>query len=245
LSQQSIGGIRMLQRSIQLFVAVIFFSLAADAQRTEITISLNEQFFDTVIDAMFQNGEPPEFAIAENRTPPRDFVPDQQRTAVSVTYPHSFLPSGFANCRETIRLSRENSGVRTAVRFRDGNILAPLAFSGNYNPPLVGCIGFAGWAETGIELSFDAQNQRLIANARVLNVVLNGTGGVGSAVIARMVQSSIDKKINPIEIIKLDKVSFMLPIQNSGNLRMKAVGVRHELVNGSINIHIAYEFIRS
>lgn len=232
-------------RSIVFFAALLISSVTANGQRTEITISLNEQFFDTVIDAMFQNGEPPEFAIAENRSRHNDFVPDQNRTAISVTYPTSFLPSSFAKCRESIRLSRENSGVRTAVRFRDGKIYAPMAFSGNYNPPLVGCIGFAGWAETNIELAFDEQNQRLIANARVLNVVLNGTGGVGSTVVARMVQSSIDKKINPIEIIKLDKVSFMLPIQNSGNLRMKAVGVRHELVNGSINIHIAYEFIRS
>lgn len=232
-------------RSIVFFAALLISSVTANGQRTEITISLNEQFFDTVIDAMFQNGEPPEFAIAENRSRHNDLVPDQQRTAISVSYPTSFLPSSFAKCRESIRLSRENSGVRTAVRFRDGKIYAPMAFSGNYNPPLVGCIGFAGWAETNIELAFDEQNQRLIANARVLNVVLNGTGGVGSTVVARMVQSSIDKKINPIEIIKLDKVSFMLPIQNSGNLRMKAVGVRHELVNGSINIHIAYEFIRS
>ncbi|MDM7924210.1 MAG: hypothetical protein QUS14_18135 [Pyrinomonadaceae bacterium] len=60
-----------------------------------------------------------------------------------------------------------------------------------------------------------------------------------------MVQSSIDRKLNPIEIIKLDKISFMLPIQNSGNLRMRAVGVRHELVNGAINVHIAYEFLRT
>lgn len=79
----------------------------------------------------------------------------------------------------------------------------------------------------------------------MLNVSLNGTGGVGGNVIARMVQSSIDRKLNPIEIIKLDKISFMLPIQNSGNLRMRAVGVRHELVNGAINVHIAYEFLRT
>lgn len=223
-----------------LFAAVT----STNAQRTEITISLSEQFFDTVIDALFQNGAPPEFSIAGNASQ-TDFVPDDRRTAVSVTYPHSFTQAAFRSCRESIRLSRENNGVRTAVRFRDGKIFAPLAFSGSYNPPLVGCVDFAGWAESNIDLSFDEQNQRLVATARVLNVSLNGTGGVGGNVIARMVQSSIDRKLNPIEIIKLDKISFMLPIQNSGNLRMRAVGVRHELVNGAINVHIAYEFQRT
>lgn len=235
----------MFYRTTILLFVFLISAFSVKAQRTEITISLSEQFFDTVIDALFQNGEPPEFAIAGNQAPPRDFVPDAKRTSISVTYPHSFVQGiAFNSCRETIRLNRENNGVRTAVRFRDGKIYAPLAFTGSYNPPFVGCVEFAGFAESNIDLVFDEQNQRLTANARVSNVVLNGTGGVGSTVIARMVQSSIDRKINPIEIIKLDKISFMLPIQNSGNLRMKAVGVRHELVNGAINVHIAYEFVK-
>jgi hypothetical protein len=59
------------------------------------------------------------------------------------------------------------------------------------------------------------------------------------------VQSSIDRKINPIEIIKLDKVSFIVPIQNSGNLRMKAVGIRHEITNGVLNVRVAYQFLKN
>ena len=86
------------------------------------------------------------------------------------------------------------NGVRTAVRFRDGKILAPLAFSGSYNPPFVGCVPFSGWAESVIDLEFDQNSQRLIARARVLNVNLNGTGGIGGSVVAKLVQGSIDKK---------------------------------------------------
>jgi hypothetical protein len=123
-------------------------------------------------------------------------------------------------------------------------MLAPLAFSGNYNPPFIGCVSFAGLAETVIDLEFDQQNQRLVARARVLNVSLNGTGGVGGSVIAKLVQSSIDKKVNPIELFRTDKVSFMLPVQNNTTLRMKAVGVRYEITNGGVNIHIAYEFAK-
>jgi len=37
-----------------------------------------------------------------------------------------------------------------------------------------------------------------------------------------MIQGSIDKKLNPIEILSLDKVSFGLPIPNTGTIKMKA-----------------------
>jgi hypothetical protein len=215
-----------------LLVGMLVLTSAAQAQRTEISIGLSEQFFDTVIDALFQSGEPPEFSISGTGDNEARFVP-------------ASLTSNASNCRESIRLKRESGGVRTAVRFRGGKILAPLAFNGSYNPPFVGCVDFSGWAETSIDLSFDEGTQQLIARATVLNVSLDGTGGVGGNVIARMVQTAIDRKINPIEILKLDKISFMLPVQGSSNLAMKAVGVRHELRDGAMNVFIAYELTKS
>ena len=97
--------------------------------------------------------------------------------------------------------------MKTSVNLRDGRIFAPIAFVGNYNPPLIGCVEFSGVAETNIVLEFDQQRQALIGRAQVTNVNLNGAGGIGGSVLARLVQSSIDQKINPIDIIKLDKVS--------------------------------------
>jgi hypothetical protein len=214
-----------------LLLCMLVLASAVQAQRTEISIGLSEQFFDTVIDALFQSGEPPEFSIAGTEANDAKFVP-------------ASLNLKAANCRESIRLKRESGGVRTAVRFRGGKILAPLAFHGSYNPPFVGCVDFSGWAETSIDLSFDEANQQLVARASVLNVSLDGTGGVGGNVIARMVQTAIDRKINPIEILKLDKISFMLPVQGSSNLSMKAVGVRHELRDGAMNVYIAYELTK-
>ncbi|MGQ0543424.1 MAG: hypothetical protein ACT4O9_16525 [Blastocatellia bacterium] len=239
-----------------LFFSIFFAAVSSNAQKTEITVSLNEQFFDTVIDALFQGGEPPEFSIAKKDFNRRDtetqsilFAEPQFAKAAYQIEPMLFSSSESqrlggrkSECRETIRLRREMNGVRTSVRFRDGKILAPLAFNGSYNPPLVGCVGFSGWAEAVIDLEFDQNNQRLIAKARVSNVNLSGTGGVGGSIIARMVQSSIDKKINPIEIIRADKLSFLVPIQNSNTLKMKAIGIRHEILNGSLNVHIAFEF---
>jgi hypothetical protein len=233
-------------RNFLLAVFLFFCGVNADAQRAEVAITLNEHFFDTVVDALFQNGAPPEFAIAENR-PAFDAGPgDVGRDSIAGARSASFISTSSAPpCRESIRLQREMDGVRTAVRFREGKIYAPLAFTGNYNPPLVGCVAFAGWAESNIDLVFDEANQRVVANARVLNVSLSGTGGVGGSVIARMVQSSIDRKINPIEIFRMDKLSFLVPIQNSAQMRMRAVGVRHEIADGTLIVHIAYEFSKA
>lgn len=242
------------------FAAFILFSFISltSAQKAEVTISLNEQFFDAALEAIFQHGGPLEFSIAEKRSYRRDA--ETQRDSLSRSLPLSTIsepiPASFSSaslrlggsnlvCNESIKLLREINGVRTAVRFREGKILAPLAFSGNYNPPFIGCVPFSGWAESVIELEFDHNGQRLIARARVLNVSLSGTGGVGGTVIARMVQSSIDKKINPVELFHLDKLSFALPVKAGNGLQMKATGVRHDLTNGAINIVVSYEFVKS
>lgn len=215
-----------------IFALLLFFS-ATNAQRPEVTISLNETFFDSLLDAVFQNSPPIEFSIASNGA-----AESQTRNGFG------FAPTRKSPCKEVIQLLRETNGVRTAVRFREGKILAPLAFSGNYNPPLVGCVPFSGYAETVIDLEFDQQSQRVVARAKVLNVSLNGTGGVGGTLIAKMVQGSIDKKINPIEVVRLDKLSFALPVRNSSSLNMKAVGIRTGVENGALNINVAYEFTK-
>ena len=206
----------MYRRTFAAFLAVFLFVSAAAAQKAEMTVSLNEPFFDALLDSIYQNFEPPQFQISNSE--------------------------GSATCSESVKLLREMNGVRTAVRFRDGKIYVPLAFAGNYNPPLIGCLEFAGWAESNLELEFDRPNQRLIGRVRVLNVNLNGTGGVGGTVIAKLIQSSIDKKFNPIEILTLDKMSFGVPIQKAGSLNIKAVSVTPEIGNGAVNIRIGYEF---
>ena len=227
-----------------LTVFVFALSVAANAQRTEITISLGEQFFETVIDSVFTHAAPPEFSIAGGSAS-RGPLANEPWSALTISYPRSFLPEPKAACKESITLRRDNAGVRTAVLFRDGRIMAPLAFSGGYNPPLVGCVQFAGLAETTLDLEFDEAGQRLIARARVTNVNLNGTGGVGGSVIARLVQSSIDRKINPIEMISLDKLSFLLPLQGDSKMRMVAKAIRPEVHPGRLDIHVAYEFAKA
>lgn len=220
---------------VGIFVILTILSSPGIAQRPELSISLNEAFFDSLLDAVFQNAGPIEFAIAENRDP----------RSVKSPAGNAFTSRSGAPCKEVIQLTRENNGVRTAVRFRDGKVLAPLAFSGSYNPPLIGCVGFSGYAETTIDLEFDPQSQRLNARARVLNVSLNGARGLGGSVIAKMVQSAIDRKVNPIEVLTLEKLSFLLPVRQGTNLKMKAATVRTEVINGALNVVIAYDFIKA
>ena len=231
-------------------LAVFLLFSTANAQNAEVTISLNEAFFDALLDSIYQNFEPPEFSIAQNTN--RGDAEMQRRQNGSGIIDMSFTDSTASRrlsgktsfCTESIKILREIDSVRTAVRFRDGNIYIPLAFSGNYAPPFIGCVEFSGWAEANIALEFDRENQRLIGRIHVFNVNLSGTGGVGGTMIAKMLQGSIDKKLNPIEILRLDKLSFGVPIQNRGNIRMKAVGIRPEVSNGLLNIHIAYEFLK-
>ncbi len=226
-----------------LILSVLLLASLANAQQAEVTIQLNEQFFDALLDAIFKNSNPPEFPLSENN--PKSQSSNSKSLVSSFTEDQKTKtenPKPNNLCPDRIRLEREVDGTRTAVRFREGRILAPIAFTGNYNPPLIGCLDFAGVAETTIELEFDVQKRALIGRAKVLNVNLSGTGGIGSGFLARMVQSSIDKKINPIQILQMDKISFVVPIQNAGSLKMKAVSLKHEIANGALNVRISYEF---
>lgn len=223
-----------------LILALIFsVSLTAKAQNADVTIQLNEPFFEAILDSIFKNSEPPEFPLAFNSS---DFqIPTSIFQNIGF-FSQTNAAEQNTNCRETIKLQRQMDGTKTAVRFRNGQISAPLAFTGNYNPPLIGCIEFSGVAETVINLEYDENKQTLIGRARVTSVNMSGTGGIGSGVLARMVQNSIDKKVNPINILATDKISFAVPIQNGGNVRMKAVNVRPEVQNGFLNVIISYQF---
>lgn len=240
----------MYKRIFAAGLAVFLFISSATAQKAEVTIVLTESFFDALLESVFQNFDPPEFSVAENTS-------NRSEKAIPGVTPNRPVASTFTNgfgpiavngtnsvCSESIKILREMSGVRTAVRFRNGKIFVPLAFSGKYAPPFFGCLDFAGWAETNIELNFDQATQRLVGNAKVLNVNLNGTGGIGGTVIAKLIQTSIDKKLNPIEILNMEKLSIGIPVQQSGNLRMRATRVRPEIGAGQLNIRVDYEFVK-
>lgn len=226
------------KRSLAIFLSFLLFTTAASAQRPEVTITLNEAFFDALLDSVFANFEPPEFAMSSVGN-------DVAGSADSGFGMAFFLPAAArTDCPETVKLLREMRGVRTAVRFREGKVIVPLAFTGTYSAPFIGCVEFAGSAESNLDLEFDQNSQRLIGRVHVSTVNLNGTGGIGGSVIARLIQGSIDKKMNPLEIISLEKVSFGVPVQRSGTLKMRAQRIKPEIGNGVLNVRVEYDFVK-
>lgn len=226
-----------MRKVLAAIFSIVLFASHAQAQAAEVTVSLNEAFFDALLDAVFKNLNAPEFPLAQ--ASPKFKVQSSKPAVLGFNE----INSAFRICSETIRLRREIAGVRTAVRFRDGKIYAPIAFDGSYNPPLVGCIDFQGWAETFVNLEYDRKNQKLVGKIQVANVQLSGTGGMGSGLITKFVQNSIDRRVNPLEILPADKLSFIVPVQNAGgSLKMKATGIGYEIANGVLNVRIGYEF---
>jgi hypothetical protein len=210
-------GFIMAKKGLSFILFIFLFASLAQAQTAEVTVSLNEKFFEVLLDTLLKADRPLEFPLAGNNPDSKFQIPD----FVAASFAEGQGAKGNVEneqCRETLRLQRE------------------------INPPLIGCVDFSGVAETRIDLEFDRQRQALIGRAHVLNVNLTGTGGIGGSVLARLVQGSLDQKINPIEILRIDKVSLVVPLQNSGNLQMKAVGLRHQVNNGSLNVHISYRF---
>lgn len=234
-----------MSRSLFAFLLAIFLlSVTVNAQKAEVTVSLNEAFFDTLLDSIYQNFDPPEFSMASNLGQRRI---EAQRTSRSnaLSFADGSTTVKQPYCTETIKILREMNNVRTAVHFRDGKISVPLAFTGGYAPPFVGCVDFSGWADATIDLDFDKDAQKLVARVRVNSVNLNGTGGIGGSLIARLLQGSIDKKVNPIEVLTLDKLSFAFPVGKSGNLKMNAKSVRTEVGSGLVNVIVTYQFIKA
>ena len=216
------------RRTFAAVVLVLVLFSAVMAQKPEVTVTFNEPFFDALLDSAFQNLDPIEFPLAAS---------DHKGAA-------TFQQAAFSSravCPQTVRILREINGVRTATRFREGKIYVPIAFTGSYSPPFVGCVEFSGWAESNIDLEFDQAGQRLIGRIRVLNVNLNGTGGVGGTVVARLIQTAIDKRYNPLEIISLERMSFLLPIRGT-RLKARAVSARPELGSGLLTVRIGYVF---
>lgn len=189
----------------------------------EATVTLPDQFFNAFLEGIYRNLKPPSATLAITAS-------DKENSS--------------AQCPDVIVLERENNGVRTAVKFEQGRIVAPLAFSGSYNSTLMGCLKFSGWADTHFNLNFDKARQTLTARIEVLDVHLNDVPSLANAPLAKIVQAAIDKKINPIEILRLDQLSTRVPVAASGGaLRLRAKEVRPEVVPGVLHLHITYEFV--
>lgn len=212
-------------------------------QVAEVTITLNEQFFNSSLDVIFTRLRAPSFplSIAQNEQQ-KNSPPVGERTETSLA--HTGLRPGA--CESRVTLEREMHGVKTAVRFENGRVVAPLAFSGSYSVALLGCINFQGWADTFLKLDFDRERQILSARVTVTDIHLSNIPSLASGAIVGLVQNSIDKRINPVEILQAAQISPRVNIAVSGGaLRLRATEIRPEVKPGALSLHIFYEFTRA
>ena len=139
-------------------------------------------------------------------------------------------------------LAAEGNGVKTEVKFAGGKISAPLVVSGNYN--LLGnCVQFKGWVQTTIQLSFDQPNQTLYGRLNVEGVNLEGVNPLANNFVTVFVRTAIDNKVNPMQFLRPQQLQLLIPMQASnGSVKAQVKDVRSEALDGSLRLHITYEF---
>jgi hypothetical protein len=132
--------------------------------------------------------------------------------------------------------------VKTGVQFHNGQISVPMAFTGSYN--LVGnCIQFKGWAQTSIQLRFDEPKQTVYGSVNVEGVNLEGVSPVANNFVTVFVQTAINERVNPLVLVTDRQLSLMVPIKASnGTVKAHAKDVRAEILDGSLKLHLSYEF---
>ncbi len=194
---------------------------AGNAPAAEATVTVNEQFLNSFLTAIFDNLNEPAMPLTVGGA------------------------SSTAQCAREIRLKREVNGTRTAVHFEEGRIVGPLAFAGAYSSTLMGCIEFSGWADSEVKLEFDGSRRALLARFQLRDIHLNNTPAVLNGPLLNMVQGTIDRRYNPVELFTLEQLSTRVNVQPAGGaLRLQATAVRPEITPGAVTLHITYEFVR-
>jgi len=185
----------------------------------EVLVVLNESFLNSLLVAVASQPEPPSFPLSKD--------------------------GGSDKCASRVQLLREAAGERTAVRFRDGRINAPVAFRGSYAAPLVGCLNFEGWADAYFQLEFDRERQALKARVTVRDLKLKNvpTSLIGGG-LTGLVQDALDERVNPVEILRAEQLGARVPVTRDSQLRLRARDVRHEIVGNELRLHIAYELVQ-
>jgi hypothetical protein len=200
---------------------------ASKSTRTgEATVTLTEQFFNSFLEAIFDNLKAPSTPLAITAS-------DKNRTDESAQ-----------TCPSVLTLQREYANVKTAVKLEQGRMVAPLAFNGSYNSTLLGCLEFRGWAQTEWSLEFDRGAQTLQARIRITDIHLDNIPALARGSVTQLAQSAIDSRINPLKILRPEQLSSVVPIAPAGgSLRLRARDVKPEIVPGLVHLRITYEFL--
>ncbi|HEY9405666.1 MAG TPA: hypothetical protein VIQ24_23655 [Pyrinomonadaceae bacterium] len=198
-------------------------------------LTLDEKFFDTLLTTIFRDLNAPAFRLAA--------MPKESSLA-------SAEPAGFrfvqaqegGGCTNQVVVSQEGGGVRTGVSLKEGQIIAPLAFSGSRDV-FGNCMNFRGAAQANITLYFKADEQTLYGQITIAGVNLEGVSPLASPFVTGFVQTAINQKVNPLVLMRGAQLSMNIPVQASnGTLRAQAKDVRSEVKDGALRLHVTYDF---
>ena len=182
-------------------------------------IVLRQDFFNEVLGTIFRDMSPPSFPLGSD--PGQVPAPD---TCGMIT----ILPEG--------------SGVRTGLKFENNRIAAPLAFTGSYASPF-GCYQFTGWAQANLDLRYDQAQQMVFGQVNVETVNLDGLNPVVSVLVTPIVQSTLNTRVNPIQILDGKQIAVNMPIAaTNGNLQANVSDVRAEVKDNALHLYVIYGF---
>lgn len=185
-------------------------------------LSLNQDFFAPVIQTILHENNAPAFPL-------------------SLTGGQSNQPVNEITCGK-ITLKPEGSGTATAIKLENGQINVPIAFSGSVNA-LGSCVEFNGWAQTNLELRYDETQQIVFGQINVQTVNLDGISPVVSGLITPIVQSTLNSRVNPVQILRGDQIALKVPIKSTGStLSAKVKEIRAEVKDNNLFMYITYNF---
>ena len=225
-------------RSLVVFIVILISSISILAQEStatrgrrisnasaaEATVTVNEQFLNSFLAAIFDNLQEP---------------------SMPLTIGGASTQGPGTQCASEIRLKREAQGVRTAVHFENGRITGPLAFAGAYSSTYLGCIEFSGWADAEVNLEFSSERRALVARFHLRDIHLNDVPAIANGPLLNMVQTAIDRRYNPVDLFTLEQLSTSVNIQPAkGALRLRAKEIRTEITPSALTLHIVYEFVK-
>ncbi|HEX8633469.1 MAG TPA: hypothetical protein VF703_04890 [Pyrinomonadaceae bacterium] len=199
-------------------------------------LTLDEKFFDTLLTTIFRDLSAPAFRLAT--------MPKESPIAMAQPAGFSFVQAqeGGGGCTNQVVVAQEGGGVRTGVSLKNGQIVAPLAFSGS-REVFGNCMNFRGAAEANVTLYFKADEQTLYGQIEVVSVNLEGVSPLASPFVTGFVQTAINQKVNPLVLMRGAQLSLNVPVQASnGTLRAQAKEVRSEVKDGALRLHVTYDF---
>ena len=194
-------------------------------------IVLRQDFFNQVLGTIFRDMNHPAFPLAGSARPEGSI--DGAQYALFQDAP---------KCDGKITILPEGSGVKTGLNFEKNRIAAPLAFSGNYDSPF-GCLQFTGWAQADLELRYDAGQQAVFGRINVETVNLDGVNPILNGFVTPLVQSTLNSRVNPIQILQGKQVAIDVPIASTGGkLQANVTDVRAEVKDNALNLYVVYGF---